>query len=428
MLLIKKIRMIDPESNTDAIKDILIEEDKIIRIEDEVEATLLDDETLVIDGEGLMAGPGLVDVHVHFRDPGLTHKEDIITGVNAALHGGFTSVVCMANTKPCVDNVDTLKYILEKGKLTDINVYQCATLSVEMKGQEPVDFDTLKDNGAIGFTDDGIPVMNEEVLRAALKYSAKTGMPVSLHEEDPAYIDGAGVNASEVAEQMGVRGADRLAESEMVKRDIAIAKEIGGVLNIQHISAKETLAMIRNAIKGESKRLIHAEATPHHFTLTEEAVLDNKTFAKMNPPLRCEEDRMAIIEAIKDGTVDIIATDHAPHAFEEKDKPFKEAPSGIIGLETSFALGLTELVDKGYIDYISLFEKMSTNPAKLYGLNAGYLKEEGPADLIIFDPEEEWTFTEEDIYSKSKNTPFIGKNLKGRIKAVIVGGILHQMD
>lgn len=428
MLLIKKIRIIDPETKLDAIKDVLIEENIVKAISDEIETDFLDEDTLIIDGEGLMAGPGLVDIHVHFRDPGFTYKEDIETGAKAALAGGFTSVICMANTKPAVDSEETLRYIQEKAAKTDINIYQAACVSEGMKGEKAVDFEKLHKAGAVGFTDDGVPIMDEGILRQALEYSEKTNMPVSLHEEDPQYISGAGVNASEIAKKFDIKGASCEAEITMVQRDIEIAKAVGGVLNIQHISAKESVDLVRQAIKDEKgERKIHAEATPHHFSLTEEAVLKHETLAKMNPPLRTIEDKAAIIEGLKDGTIDLIATDHAPHSEEEKNKPFSQAPSGIIGLETSFGLVVKNLVEPGHLDYIQLFEKMSYNPAKLYNIDAGRLQEGSKADIIIFDPYEEWIFSEEDISSKSKNTPFIGYKLKGRIKAVIVGGILHKM-
>lgn len=429
MLLIKKIRTIDPETKLDAIKDILIEDEIIVSIADEINCEYLDEDTLVVDGEGLIAGPGLVDIHVHFRDPGFTHKEDINTGAAAALKGGFTSVICMANTKPVVDNVETLNYIKEKASKTAINIYQAATVSMGMKGEKAVDFEKLHKAGAVGFTDDGVPIMDENILREALEYSVKSDLPVSLHEEDPQYINGAGVNASVIASKVGVGGADRKAEITMVKRDVEIAKEIGGVLNIQHISSKESVEIIREAIaeSGVENRKIHAEATPHHFALTQEAVLEYNTLAKMNPPLREEEDRKAIIEGLKDGTIDLIATDHAPHADDEKAKSFSQAPSGIIGLETSFGLAVKNLVEPGYLGYVQLFEKMSYNPAKLYHIDAGKIQIGSKADLIIFDPKQEWVFDESDIASKSKNTPFIGYKLKGRIEAVIVGGILHQL-
>lgn len=428
MIYLKNGCMIDPASGTEGYRDILIKDDKIVRIAPQggLEAELLCDGdegryvqgVTVIDLYGQCIAPGLVDVHVHFRDPGFTYKEDICTGARAAVHGGFTSVVLMANTKPAVDNPETLAYVLDKGRGTPIHIHTCANVTKGMQGRELTDMETLSGSGAAGFTDDGIPIMDEELLRTALRRAANCGKPVSLHEENPALITNNGVNAGKAAAHYGIGGSPREAEISMVERDLRIAVKEKADLSIQHISTKEAVELVRQAKKKSGH--IYAEATPHHFTLTEDAVIRHGTLAKMNPPLREEEDRLAIIEGLRDGTIDMIATDHAPHSMEEKAKPLTEAPSGIIGLETSLALGIRELVHKGYLSMSELIRKMSYTPAKLYHLDAGYLAEGGPADLVVFDPNRQWVV--DAFASKSVNTPFIGETMTGMVTYTICGG------
>lgn len=437
MLLLKNGYMVDPASGTAGYRDILIDKKsgRIVRIVQQGERLKSlpcdavtgqsadgkmkkDDSPEEIDLNGQVIAPGLVDVHVHFRDPGFTHKEDIRTGAAAAARGGFTSVVLMANTKPAVDNQETLAYVLKKGRETGIHIYSCANVTKGLQGKELTDMETLSRQGAAGFTDDGIPLMDEALLREALRRAAKCGKPVSLHEENPALITNNGVNAGKAAAYYGIGGSPREAEISMVERDLRIALKEEADLSIQHISTKEAVELVRQAKKKSSH--IYAEATPHHFTLTEEAVISHGTLAKMNPPLREEADRLAIIEGLRDGTIDMIATDHAPHSTEEKARPITEAPSGIIGLETALSLGIRELVDKGYLSMMDLIEKMSLAPAKLYRLDAGYLKEGGPADLTVFDPKREWTV--ENFASKAKNSPFVGEKLPGVVSYTICGG------
>lgn len=424
-IMIRNIRLINPASRTDEMVDILISKGEVTAVDIHAKSTIREiqaDE--VINGRGLIAAPGLVDVHVHFRDPGFTYKEDIHTGALAAAKGGYTSVVLMANTKPAVDNAETLEYVLKKGKEEKINIYSVANVTKGLKGRELTDIETLKETGAVGLSDDGIPIMDETVLRDAFTKAATLKLPVSLHEEDPEYIENNGINAGYVAKELNIGGSDRQAEISMVKRDLELALETGVILDIQHISTKEAVELVRQAkIRGAN---IHAEAAPHHFTLTEEAVLTYGSLAKMNPPLRTEDDRMAVIGGLKDGTIDMIATDHAPHSREEKDKPITEAPSGIIGLETALALGITSLVDKGYLTMSELIERMSTGPARLYGFNAGEIKMGSPADIVIFDPNEEWIVS--DFESKSENSPFVDWRLKGRVKYTICGGEVVYKD
>lgn len=413
MLLIKNGYMIDPKSGWDGNYDLLIENDTIIKIGKKLEAP--DGKCRVIDAEGLLVAPGLVDVHVHFREPGFTEKEDIATGAAAAARGGFTSVVLMANTRPPVDHLETLKLVIERGRETGIHVYTCANVTMAMQGKELTPMRALAEAGAVGFTDDGIPLTDAEIVRSAMRNAAALDMPVSLHEEDPRLIENNGIHRGRASEYFGIGGSPREAEITMVERDLKLALETGASVNIQHVSAKETVELIRRA--KEKGKNIHAEATPHHFTLTEEAVIQYGTLAKMNPPLREEADRQAIIKGLVDGTIDLIATDHAPHTAEEKARQITEAPSGIIGLETALALGITELVDGGYLTMRQLLTLMSTNPANLYHLNAGYLAEGGPADVILIDTRAEWTPSE--YASKASNTPFTGRKLKGKVAAVI---------
>lgn len=423
MLILKNGYMTDPASGTEGYRDILIDTDsgKIVRIVPQgalAEERVCDDSVEGIDLNGQIIAPGLVDVHVHFRDPGFTHKEDIHTGAAAAAKGGFTSVVLMANTKPAADNVETLAYVRNKGKETGIHVYTCANVTKGLLGKELTDMEALSEQGAAGFTDDGIPLMDERLLREALQRAAKCGKPISLHEENPSLIKNNGVNAEKAAAYYGIGGSPREAEISMVERDLRIAVEEDADLSIQHISTKEAVELVRQAKKKSSH--IYAEAAPHHFTLTEEAVIRYGTLAKMNPPLRREEDRLAVIEGLRDGTIDMIATDHAPHSAEEKAKPLTEAPSGIIGLETALSLGIRELVEKEYLSMMELIGKMSLAPAKLYHLDAGYLKEGGPADLVVFDPKREWVV--QDFASKSANSPFVGETMPGVVSYTICGG------
>lgn len=414
MLLIKNGYVIDPESGAEGVRDILIENGKIVRMAPEIQ----EDKARVIDASGKVVAPGLVDVHVHFRDPGFTYKEDILSGGKAAVKGGFTTIVLMANTKPCVDNEETLQYVLEKGRQTGIHIETCGNITMGMQGKELTDMDRLAAAGAAGYTDDGIPLLDEEIVKQAFAVAARLGKPLSFHEENPAFIQNNGVNAGKASAFYHIGGSDRQAEIDMVGRDLRLAEGTGADISIQHISTKEAVELVRQAKKTNPH--VYAEAAPHHFTLTEEAVIEHGTLAKMNPPLREEEDRLAIIRGLQDGTIDMIATDHAPHSVEEKKKAITEAPSGIIGLETSLSLGIRELVEKGYLTLRELLKCMALNPAKLYKLDAGYLAEGGPGDLVIFDKEEQWTVTE--FASKSENSPFKGEELPGTIYYTICGG------
>ena len=424
-IMLRNIRLINPASRTDEMVDMLISKGVVAAIDIHAKSTIREIQAdIVINGRGLIAAPGLVDVHVHFRDPGFTYKEDIHSGAVAAAKGGYTSVVMMANTKPPIDNTETLKYVLDKASEEKIHVYSVGNVTKGLKGEELTDAEALKAAGAAGLSDDGIPILDRDLLEEAFRKAAELDLPVSLHEEDPEFIENNGINAGYAAKKLGIGGSDRQAEIIMVDRDLELALKTGVKLDIQHISTKEAVELIRQAKKKSS--LIHAEATPHHFSLTEEAVFTYGSLAKMNPPLRTEEDRMAVIEGLKDGTIDMIATDHAPHSKEEKDKPLTEVPSGIIGLETALALGITNLVDKGYLTMSEFIDRMSFGPARLYGFEAGEIKIGSPADIVIFDPNEEWIVS--DFVSKSSNSPFINWRLKGRVKYTVCGGDIVYRD
>ncbi len=421
MLLIKNGYVMDPESKREGVMDILVKDKYICKIGEDLQAELTGEELAqceVIDAEGKIVAPGLVDVHVHFREPGFTHKEDIITGSKAAAKGGFTTVVLMANVKPQVDNVETLEYILERGRSTSIHVETCANVTMGMQGKTLVDMQILAAKGAVGFTDDGVPIMDEALVREAMKQVAALDMPISFHEEDARLITNNGINRGKASEHYGIGGSPREAEISLSGRDLKLALETGACINIQHISSKEAVELVRQA-KAQGKN-VHAEATPHHFTLTEEAAIKYGTMAKMNPPLREEADRLAIIEGLADGTIDLIATDHAPHTTEEKAKPITEAPSGIIGLETALPLAITVLVNGGHLTMMQVLEKMAYNPAKMYHLDAGYLAVGGPADIIIVDKDAIQVF--EEYASKASNTPFTGWELDGVVCTTICDG------
>ena len=430
MIWIKNGRLIDPGRGMDGLGDVILEEGKIARIiwrgQEEGAVPEVPENAQVIDAAGKVVAPGLADVHVHFRDPGFTYKEDIDTGAAAAARGGFTAVVLMANTKPLNDNVETLRYVIEKGEKTGIHVFSCAAVSESFRGETLTDMEALKNAGAIGFTDDGIPLKSGAFVRKAMEEAARLDMPLSFHEEDPAYIAQNGINHGAVSEKLGIYGSPALAEDAMVARDCMIALDTGAVIDIQHISSANSVAMVRLAKSLGAN--VWAEVTPHHFTLTEEAVLEHGTLAKMNPPLRTEKDRQALIEGLKDGTIDMIVTDHAPHSKEEKARPLTEAPSGITGLETSLALGITHLVKPGHLTLLQLMEKMSLNPGKLYKKDWGHLEEGRPADLVIFDEERQWVVEEEEFASKASNSPFVGTRLTGKVVYTICGGKIIYED
>ena len=414
--LLKNGTLIDYKTKTNEKKDILIENDKIIKIEKEIN----ENAEKIIDCTNLNIIPGMIDMHCHLREPGFEHKETIKTGSESAVAGGFTTICPMPNTKPTPDSAIILQKIIEEAKKVNLcNILPYASVSKGEKGEELVDFEELKKAGAIAFSDDGMPVVNSKMMREAILEADKLGTFVASHCEEKSVAAGA-INSGKVAEQLEVEGVLPEAEEIMVAREIVIAETNHVRAHICHISTKTTKDMVRDAKKRGVK--ITCETCPHYFTFTVEEVLKSGVNAKMNPPLREEKDRQAIIEGLKEGTIDAIITDHAPHAEEEKNKGLKEAPNGIIGFETALSAEIMNLIDTGDLDYLDLVRLTSYQPAQLLKIDRGSIEVGKVADITIFDPNEEYTYTKEMIVSKSKNSPFIGKKLKGRVQYTIVGG------
>ena len=413
-LLIKNANVVSPADKINGRYDILVKDGKIAEIG---ESLATDGE--VINAEGLYAIPGLVDMHVHLRDPGQTHKEDIITGCKAAAAGGVTSVLAMPNTTPATDNAQTVKYILEKAENADAHVYVAASITKDLKSLEPTNLGELKNAGAIALTDDGRPVENTKFLSDAMKNAPKYGMSVVAHCEDLFLADGGKINEGEVSEKLGVKGIPASAEDCGTAREIALAAALDVPVHICHVSTKTSVALIRDAKNRGVK--VTAETAPHYFSLTDRELLRGDADFRMNPPLRTIEDMDEIINGLLDGALDAIATDHAPHTPEEK-ADFVKAPNGSIGMETSLAVGITCLVKRGLLTLDKLVEKMSVNPAKILGINAGTLAVGADADIALVDLDEEWTVDVDKLHGKSKNTPFKGRRLYGKVKKTILSG------
>ena len=426
MLVIQNAHLVNPATAFEGDVNIYAQGGEITRIEPASNGLNgVDSDAEIIDAAGLTAIPGLIDVHTHFRDPGFTYKEDIESGSKAAAAGGYTTVIMMCNTKPAIDNVDTLKECLLKGEKAPIRVLSCAAVTKGLKGEELTDIPVLLQAGAVGLTDDGIPIMNETLVREVFTKAAEYNVPVSLHEEDPALITNNGVNRGAASEFYQIGGSPREAEITMIERDLAIALETGAIVNIQHISTKEGVALVRKA-KAHPGNRVHAEATPHHIALTEDAVIAKGTLAKVNPPIRMEEDRQAIIEGLKDGTIDIIATDHAPHAPEEKAKDITQAPSGMLGLETALSLCIGKLVKEAGMSLMEVVDKLTAAPAAMYQLPYGDVSVGKSADIVLVNPDEKWVV--EGFRSKSQNSPFIGEELTGKVKCTICKGKIVYTD
>ncbi len=426
-LLIQGGYVIDPASGVDGPRDVLVRDGRIAAVElpgalNEVE---VEDK---LDAAGCVVTPGLIDIHVHLREPGQTWKETIATGTRAAAAGGFTTVVAMPNTVPVNDSVDTLRWMLAPDRQPAIHLLAMPAATIGSRGDSLTGFESLAEAGAVGFTDDGKPILDAGIMHSALLRAAALGLPVSQHAEDPKLSNGAVMNAGPVAFRLGLRGYPAAAESTIVERDIQLVREIvesrvGLIphLHVQHVSTAKALAAI-HAGKAEGLH-VTCEAAPHHFTLTDEAVGDYCTNAKMNPPLRSEADRQAVIEALLDGTVDCIATDHAPHAAHEKEVEFERAPNGITGLETALGLALRVLHREHGMPLARVMALMSARPAEVIGLrDRGTLRVGSIADLVMFDPGAEWSFRAKDSRSKSKNTPFDGATMLGRVRATICEG------
>lgn len=414
--LLKNGKLIDCKTNTEDYFDILIENEKIKEISKEINAKA----DKVIDCTNLFIIPGMIDIHCHLREPGFEHKETIETGMKSAVKGGFTSICPMPNTNPTCDSVFILRKIQDEAKRVGIcNVFPYGSVTIGEKGEELTNFEELKNAGAIAFSDDGMPVVRAKIMRDAMIKANEMNTFVASHCEEKELGKGA-INAGKIAEKLNVEGVFPEAETLMAAREVEIA-EINNVrAHICHISAKETARLIRDAKKRGVN--ITCETCPHYYSFTEEEVFVSGTNAKMNPPLRKEEDVEEIIKALKDGTIDCIITDHAPHSKEEKEVELSKAPNGIIGFETALAATVTNLVDKGYISYLDMVKLTSYNPAKILGIDRGVIEEGKIADITIFDPNKEYVYTKEDIVSKSKNTPFIGKKLKGEVRYTIVNG------
>ncbi len=421
MILVKNGYAIDPLSKLSEKLDILIDNENVVKMDKNIDDGSADK---VIDASSCIVAPGFIDIHSHFRDPGFTYKEDIFTGANAAARGGYTTVICMANTKPVVDNIETLNYVLNKAKMAKIEVLQVASITEGMHGKEIVNMRKLKEAGAVGFSDDGKPITSSKIAFEAMNRARELDVVLSFHEEDPELISENGINSGKVADALNIKGSPYEAENVLVARDAALAISTKAKINIQHISSSLSVELVRWAKKMGAN--ISAEATPQHFSITEEEVLKKGANAKVNPPLRTESDRKAIIEALKDNTIEIIATDHAPHSREEKEGKVVKTPSGMIGLETALSLAISKLVKPGYLSYMDVIEKFAVNPAKLYKLDRGYIKEGHRADIVIFNPEQEYVVG--DFCSKSCNSPFIGEKLWGKVKHTIYRGAVVYED
>jgi len=426
-LLIRNGHLIDPASDVDEPRDMLLRNGRVAGVEKPGGfADLRNTETL--DASGCIVAPGLIDVHVHLREPGQGHKETIASGTAAAAAGGFTTVVAMPNTRPVNDSVEVLEWMLSPERNPAIHVFAMPAASIGSEGEQLTDFAALAAAGAVGFTDDGKPILDAALMRAALLRAAELGLPVSQHAEDPRLSHGAIMHHGPVAFRLGLRGYPAIAESSIVERDVALVREIAAShptlkphLHVQHVSTAAALEAIRRA-KAEGLR-VTCEAAPHHFALTDEAVGDYDTNAKMNPPLRSEEDRRALIAALLDGTADCIATDHAPHASWEKEVEFDRAPNGITGLETALGLALRILHREQGLPLRRVVELMSAQPARLIGLTGrGTLRVGADADVVLFRPNEEWSFDVRQSRSRSKNTPFDGAAMVGRVRATVCGG------
>ena len=418
MILIKNGRVVDAKSNTDGILDVVIDGGKIKTI-----GKVEDDGSYeqVIDADGCVVAPGLIDVHVHFRDPGLTYKEDIETGSKAAAKGGFTTVCCMPNTKPVVDNVDTVKYIIEKGKKVGLtNVLPVGAVTKDMAGTQITDVEELKKAGICAISEDGKSVMNSGVYRKAMKNAAKANVPVLAHCEDINLVEGGVINLGDKSSELGVKGISNAVEDVIAMRDIMLAKETGATLHLCHCSTKDSVEMVKRAKEEGIK--VTAEVCPHHFSMCSDDITSNDGNFKMNPPLRAREDMEALIKGLQDDIMDVISTDHAPHSAEEKAKDLEHAPFGIVGLETSVALTVTNLVKKGYLTPMQMAAKMSYNPAKVLGIPKGTLDEGKIADITIIDPDKEYTIDVNTFESKGKNTPFDGYKVSGEVEYTILNG------
>jgi dihydroorotase len=417
-ILIRGGRVIDPARGTDEVADLLLADGK-------VQASGRDlgrpDDALVVEAAGKVVAPGLIDLHVHLREPGQEDVETVATGAMAAAAGGFSAVCAMPNTDPVTDNQAAVGFIVSQAqRAAKARVYPIGAVSLGQQGRQLAEFGELVGAGAVAVSDDGKPIASSHLMRTALEYARTFGIPVADHCEDPTLAAGGAMHEGIVSTRLGLQGIPAAAEEIMVARDILLAEHTGGHVHLCHMSTRGSVELIRRA--KEKGLRVTAEACPHHFTLTHEACEGYNTNAKMNPPLREPEDREAIRQGLRDGTIDVICTDHAPHHYDAKEREFDDAPNGIIGLETALGLAVTELVNTRLLSLADLVSRMSAMPARIFNLPGGTLAPGATADVLVFDPAVAWTVRPEEFYSKSRNTPFAGRQLRGRAETTIVRG------
>ena len=423
-MLLKNAHIINPADNLNELSDIRVENGMVAEISKNL-FPLVDEE--VIDLSGKVITPGLVDMHCHLREPGFESKETIKTGIQSALAGGYTAICQMANTSPVVDNLMTLKYTFDRAQeAEEIGFYPICALSIGLKGQNLVNMSELKDNGAVAFSDDGKPLENLKLYRVALEYADSLGALIISHSEDSSLASGGVINEGAASTRLGLQGISDLAESVAVARELEILRYSGGKLHFAHISTKRSIELIRQAKKDGLN--VTCETAPHYFSLCDEDIKTFEAKFKMNPPLRSREDKEAVIEGLQDGTIDVIATDHAPHTLEEKLMPIQKAPMGIVGFETSLGLCITNLVDGGYLTLSQVIEKLSLNPSRILNIKQGNIKIGEPANLTVVDPDVEWIVDASKFKSKCKISPFDGKKLRGRVLAVVVNGKYKEIQ
>jgi dihydroorotase len=419
-ILISGGRVIDPSRDADSVADVYLADGKIQAVGRDLGRP---DEALVLEAAGKIVAPGLIDVHVHLREPGQEDLETVASGAMAAAAGGFSAVCAMPNTDPVTDNQAAVGFIVSQAQRAGkARVYPIGAISLGQRGQQLAEFGELVGAGAVAVSDDGKPVVSSHLMRTALEYARTFGIPVADHCEDPTLSAGGAMHEGLVSTRLGLKGIPAAAEEIMVARDILLAELTGGHIHLCHMSTRGSVELIRRA--KERGIRVTAEACPHHFTLTDEACEGYNTNAKMNPPLREAEDREAVRQALRDGTIDVICTDHAPHHYDAKEREFDDAPNGIIGLETALGLAVTELVDTGLLDLPGLIRRMSVMPARIFNLTCGTLAPGAAADVVVFDAAERWVVRPEEFYSRSRNTPFGGRELRGRASATIVRGHL----
>ncbi len=424
-LVIANGRVIDPALGFVSEAHLFIRDGKIAEIQKDSPSVRklvkgLDKEQ-VINADGKLVVPGLIDIHVHLREPGREDAETIESGCRAAAAGGFTAVCCMPNTMPRIDNQETVKFVQDRAKTADARVHVVGAITKNLDGKELSEIGDLVKMGAVAITDDGRYVQSPEIMRRALEYARMFNIPVAQHAEDQNLVAGGVMNESFESTRLGLRGSPAVAEEVAVLRDIALCRVAGARLHIQHITTRRAVDAVRQAKKEGIK--VTCEACPHHFVLTDEEIgKEFNTYFRVNPPLRSRDDREAVIEGLVDGTIDCIASDHAPHPEEDKDCEFDQAPAGMIGLETTLGLVKTYLIDKGYLDWADAIRKMTINPARIFNLPGGTLAEGSPADITIIDPDKKWTVRADKFRSRSQNSPFIGYKLSGQAYKTILGG------